>query len=105
ERGTNLLPQFSRTLTITRADVEAGLWLVIWGLFKKVVIADNLAPLVELVYHNSIVSGPITVLGTIAFAFQIYCDFSGYCDVASGIAKILGFKLMLNFNLPYFATS
>lgn len=105
ERGTNLLPQFSRTLKITRSDVESGVWLIIWGLFKKVVIADNLAPLVELVYQNPANSGPITVLGTIAFALQIYCDFSGYCDMACGIANLLGFKLMLNFNLPYFAVS
>lgn len=105
ERGTSLLPQFTRTLKITRFELESGLWLIVWGLFKKVVIADNLAPLVELVYQHPAISWPITAMGTIAFALQIYCDFSGYCDVASGIATVLGFKLMLNFNLPYFATS
>ncbi len=105
ERGTRLLPQFSRRLTITPADVELGIWLAIWGMFKKVVLADNLAPLVELVFQHPTASGPMVVLGTIAFALQIYCDFSGYCDIACGAAKLLGFNLMLNFNLPYFATS
>lgn len=105
ERGTNLLPQFRRTLKISAADVDAGLWLVVWGLFKKVVLADNLAPLVELVYQNGINSGPVLIMGTLAFGLQIYCDFSGYCDVACGIARLLGFRLMLNFNLPYFSSS
>jgi D-alanyl-lipoteichoic acid acyltransferase DltB (MBOAT superfamily) len=105
ERGTHLLPQFYRRLTITFADVELGIWLAIWGMFKKVVLADNLAPLVELVYRPSSASGPMVVLGTLAFALQIYCDFSGYCDIACGVAKLLGFDLMLNFNLPYFAPS
>lgn len=105
ERGSRLLPQFSRTLAIHRADLELGLWLMVWGLFKKVVLADNFAPLVDLVYQHSTPTGPIVVLGTVAFALQIYCDFSGYSDVARGSAKILGFDLTLNFNLPYFATS
>ncbi len=105
ERGTNLLPQFARTVRITAADLEAGLWLVVWGLFKKVVIADNLAPLVELVYQHATPSGPTVVMGTVAFGLQIYCDFSGYSDIACGVARSLGFNLMLNFNLPYFATS
>ena len=104
-RGTHLLPQFSRTLRITAAEVELGLWLVVWGFFKKVVLADNLAPLVELVYQNTTTSGPTIVLGTMAFGLQIYCDFSGYCDIACGLARLLGFELALNFNLPYFATS
>jgi len=103
ERGANLLPQFARTLKITAADVELGIWLVIWGLFKKVALADNLAPLVELVYQHAAPSGPVVVLGTLAFGLQIYCDFSGYSDIACGLAKLLGFRLMVNFNLPYFA--
>lgn len=105
ERGTNLLPQFARTLKITAADLEAGFGLVVWGLFKKVVAADNLAPLVELVYQHATPSGPMVVMGTVAFGLQIYCDFSGYSDIARGLARFLGFELMLNFNLPYFATS
>ena len=105
ERGTHLLPQFGRTLKITAADVELGIWLVIWGLFKKVVLADNLAPLVELVYQHAVPSGPMVVLGTVAFGLQIYCDFSGYSDIACGVARMLGFDLIVNFNLPYLATS
>ncbi len=105
ERGTNLVPQFCRTVTITAADLELGLWLVIWGMFKKVVLADNLSPLVALAYEHATPSAPMVILGTVAFGLQIYCDFSGYCDIGSGVAKMLGFKLMLNFNLPYFATT
>lgn len=105
ERGKHLLPQFNRTLQITIGNIESGIWLVLWGLFKKVVLADNLAPLVELVYDHGSPSGPMVALGTIAFALQIYCDFSGYTDIARGLARLLGFELMLNFNLPYFARS
>jgi D-alanyl-lipoteichoic acid acyltransferase DltB (MBOAT superfamily) len=86
--------------------IEEGVWLMIWGMFKKVVLADNLAPLVDVVYNSSAASpGALIVLGTIAFGFQIYCDFSGYSDIARGTAKILGFDIMINFNLPYFAAS
>lgn len=76
-RGKHLLPQFGRILTITGADLELGLWLAVWGMFKKVVLADNLAPLVDLVYKYAAPAGPMIVLGTIAFGLQIYCDFSG----------------------------
>ena len=103
QRGHHLLPQLERTLTIDINSITEGLWLIVWGLFKKVVMADNLAPLVDLAYDNPTVSGPTVVLGTIAFAFQIYGDFSGYSDIARGIAKILGFDLIENFNLPYYA--
>lgn len=105
ERATNLLGQFARTLRITAADLEQGVWLILWGLFKKVVLADNLAPLVELVFDHSVPVAPMIMLGAGAFALQIFCDFSGYTDIARGLAKILGFELMANFNLPYFATS
>jgi D-alanyl-lipoteichoic acid acyltransferase DltB (MBOAT superfamily) len=105
ERGARLLPQMQRTLAILPADLRSGLWLMIWGMFKKVVLADNLAPHVDLVFEGSSPGGPLVVLGTIAFALQIYCDFSGYSDIARGAARLLGFDLMLNFNLPYFATS
>ena len=105
QRGTTLLPQFSRTLFITAEDLQLGLWLAIWGLFKKVVIADNLAPLVDLVYQHRAPTAPMILMGTIAFGLQIYCDFSGYSDVATGISRLLGFRLTLNFNLPYVAVS
>jgi len=105
ERGGHLLPQFSQTRTIARTMVIEGLWLMIWGMFKKVVVADNLAPLVEMVYHAPPNSSPMVILATIAFGLQIYGDFSGYSDIARGIARVLGFELMLNFNLPYLATN
>jgi len=103
ERARHLLPQFSETRTITRAMLREGIWLCIWGMFKKVVLADNLAPLVDMAYSSSGNSGILVILGTLAFAFQIYCDFSGYSDIARGLAKILGFDIMVNFNIPYAA--
>ncbi len=105
ERAAHLLPQFERPRVITRAMLEEGVWLILWGMFKKVALADNLAPLVELVYGNSVFTAPAVALGTIAFAAQIYCDFSGYSDIARGTARVLGFDIMVNFNLPYGATS
>jgi D-alanyl-lipoteichoic acid acyltransferase DltB (MBOAT superfamily) len=105
ERAKHLLPQFEAPLTITRALLAEGLWLALWGMCKKVVLADNLAPLVEMVYDHPAPGGPMIVGATIAFAFQIYCDFSGYSDIARGVAKLLGFDLLVNFNLPYAATS
>lgn len=105
ERAHHLLPQFAQTRRITRPMLEEGLWLMLWGMFKKVVLADNLAPLVEMVYHNSNFSAPTVMLGTLAFGIQIYCDFSGYSDIARGTARILGFDIMSNFNLPYAATT
>ncbi len=105
ERASSLLPQFSQTRSITRERLIEGAWLMIWGMFKKVVVADNLAPLVEMVFDHPAPAGPMVVLGTVAFAFQIYGDFSGYSDMARGLASVLGFDLMLNFNLPYSATS
>lgn len=105
ERATHLLPQFGQTREITAAMLREGIWLCIWGMFKKVVIADNLAPLVEMAFESDTPGAPLILLGTLAFAFQIYGDFSGYSDIARGTAKILGFDLMINFNLPYLAAS
>ncbi len=105
ERARNLLPQFAQTRIITRDMVVEGFWLIIWGMFQKVVIADNLAPLVELAYQHGTTSGPVVALATVAFALQVYGDFAGYSDIARGLAKLLGFELMVNFNLPYLATN
>jgi len=105
ERASHLLPQFNRTLNITRAMLEEGVWLIVWGMFKKVVIADNLAPLVEMVYGGTSFTGPAVIAGTVAFALQIYCDFSGYSDIARGTARVLGFDIMWNFSIPYAATN
>jgi alginate O-acetyltransferase complex protein AlgI len=104
ERAVNLLPQIAKPRRITMELVNAGLFLILWGYFKKVVIADNMAIIANTVF-NSYESfyGLDIAIGTIAFAFQIYADFSGYSDIARGISKLLGIELMVNFKLPYFA--
>ncbi|MEO8003698.1 MAG: MBOAT family O-acyltransferase [Betaproteobacteria bacterium] len=100
ERGGHLLPQFS----VPHSPTLAGGWLFLWGLYKKIVIADNLAPFVQSVFSNpSGASSAELIAAVVAFAFQIYCDFSGYSDMARGIARMLGFDILLNFNLPYLA--
>jgi alginate O-acetyltransferase complex protein AlgI len=105
ERSKHLLPQFSETKRITAPMVQEGIWLCVWGLFKKVVLADNLAPLVEMVYDHPKPGALLVALATLAFGSQIYCDFSGYSDIARGTARLLGFDLVLNFNLPYLSTN
>lgn len=104
ERSTHLLPQFRQEHTFDYRDVVDGLKLIAWGLFKKIVIADNIAGFVNTMYANpGEQSGAMLLLATYCFAFQIYCDFSGYSDMARGTARVLGFNFMLNFNSPYFA--
>jgi D-alanyl-lipoteichoic acid acyltransferase DltB (MBOAT superfamily) len=104
ERASHLLPQFLEPRIIRRLDLEEGLLLVLWGLFKKVVFADQLAPFAELAFDRAPTSGPMILIGLLAFSGQIYGDFSGYSDVARGLARMLGFDLMRNFDRPYFAT-
>jgi len=104
ERPQNLIHQFYEKHDFDYNRVADGLKLMLWGLFKKIVIADRLAIYVNAVYNNPTQHSGITlILATIFFAFQIYCDFSGYSDIAIGAAKIMGFKLMTNFNRPYFS--
>ena len=106
ERASNLLPQFRREVTFDYDRVSSGLRLALWGFVKKVVIADRLAMFVDVVYNSpGEHHGWTIVLATWMFAFQIFCDFSGYSDIAIGIARMLGFDLMKNFDRPYFATS
>ncbi|HEY1023981.1 MAG TPA: MBOAT family O-acyltransferase [Sphingobacteriaceae bacterium] len=106
ERPQNMLPQFHAKHRFDYAEVVKGLQLMLWGLFKKVVIADRLAIYVDAVYDNPGQHSSITlIVATIFFAFQIYCDFSGYSDIALGAARVMGYKLMLNFRRPYLATS
>jgi D-alanyl-lipoteichoic acid acyltransferase DltB (MBOAT superfamily) len=106
ERPQNMLPQFHARQTYEPARVAAGLKLMAWGMFKKVVVADNLAIVVAPVYaHPSAYPGAGLAVATVCFAFQIYCDFSGYSDIAIGSARVMGFKLMTNFDAPYEATS
>jgi D-alanyl-lipoteichoic acid acyltransferase DltB (MBOAT superfamily) len=105
ERACNLLPQLQRTPRITRRDVANGLSLFLVGFFKKVALADYLAEYVDLVYGNpGQFQAPALILATLAFGWQIYFDFSGYTDMARGIAQVMGFHLMFNFNNPYMAT-
>lgn len=104
ERPQNLLHQFREKYDFDYDRVVEGLKLMLWGLFKKIVIADRLAIYVNAVYNNPEQHNGITfILATIFFAFQIYCDFSGYSDMAIGAAKVMGFNLMTNFNRPYFS--
>ena len=106
ERATHLLPQFHARLTFDQTRVASGLRLMLWGLFKKVVIADRLALYVNQVYnHPDEYKGLTLLIGTYFFAFQIYCDFSGYSDIAVGAARVMGFDLMENFRQPYTAQS
>jgi len=106
ERGTRLLPQILSQREITPEQFREGAFLVVWGLFKKVMIADSCATIVNEVFGNHTAYGGLEQLVAIyAFAWQIYADFSGYSDIARGLAKLMGFELMLNFNLPYFATN
>ncbi len=105
ERGAHLAPQILSKPTVTWAKYADGSWLFLKGLFKKAVIADNLAPIVDRVFNLSDPTGFEVLLGLYAFAFQIYGDFAGYTDMARGVAKWLGYDLMLNFRLPYFAIS
>lgn len=104
ERATNLLPQFSKKVEFDYSKAVEGTKLIIWGYFMKVVVADRLSIYVDSVYNNSSMHSSISlIVATIFFAFQIYCDFGGYSNIAIGCAKILGFDLMTNFKRPYFA--
>lgn len=106
ERAKNLLPQLHAEHSFDYQRVASGLQLMLWGLFQKVVVADRLAVFVDRAYSNpQNYDGVSMVLATWLFAFQVYCDFSGYTDIAIGAAQTLGIKLSPNFNRPYFATS
>ncbi len=104
ERATNLLPQFYQRRTFDMGNAKDGLRQILWGLFKKIVIADTCAMQANYIFENyESLSGITLLVGVIYFAFQIYGDFSGYSDIAIGSAKLLGFKLMRNFAYPYFS--
>ena len=106
ERAKSLLPQFAQRKVFNYEQAREGVTLMLWGMFKKVVIADNLSTYVDLVYSDpSSYTGMVLVLATLFFTFQIYCEFSGYSDIAIGVAKLFGFELMINFRTPYFANS
>lgn len=104
ERATHLLPQFYKKRTFNYALAVDGMRQILWGLFKKIVIADNCAEYANLIFNNSdAYSGSTLILGALFFTFQIYGDFSGYSDIAIGTSRLFGFDLMQNFNFPYFS--
>ena len=104
ERATNLLPQFYKKREFNYAQAVHGMRQILWGLFKKVVIADNCAEIANEIFNNSQnYSGLTLVLGAIFFSFQIYGDFSGYSDIAIGTSRLFGFNLKKNFSFPYFS--
>jgi alginate O-acetyltransferase complex protein AlgI len=106
ERPQNLLHQFREHYDFEYSRVVDGLRLMLWGFFKKVVIADRLALLVNPIYnHPTSYPGPLLLLATFFFTYQIYCDFSGYSDIAIGAARVMGFRLMQNFDRPYYSHS
>ncbi len=106
EKARDLLPQFKVSRTFDKDEATSGLRQVLFGLFKKIVIADNCAPFVNEIFNNyETLPSSVLVLGLILFSFQIYGDFSGYSDMAIGVARMLGFKLTQNFNYPFFSTS
>ena len=104
ERATNLLPQFYKKRTFDYNKAVDGMRQILWGLFKKIVIADNCAEYANLIFNNSDdYSGSTLVMGVLFFTFQIYGDFSGYSDIAIGTSRLFGFNLMRNFAFPYFS--
>lgn len=106
ERAKNLLPQFNTVRNFDRNEAIDGLRQVLWGFFKKIVIANNCAVFSDFIFNNSgNFTGSTILLGTIFFSFQIYADFSGYSDIAIGTAKFFGVNLMQNFAFPYFSRS
>jgi D-alanyl-lipoteichoic acid acyltransferase DltB (MBOAT superfamily) len=106
ERSTRLMPQFYEKHEFEYNRVLEGLKLMLWGFFKKVVIADRVAVYINTVYGSPTEYGGLTlIVATYFFAYQIYCDFSGYSDIARGSALIMGYRIMNNFNLPYFSRS
>jgi alginate O-acetyltransferase complex protein AlgI len=105
ERATDLLPQIERYRPFALANLHVGFGLLMWGLFKKVVVADSLAPYVDKIFVLDAPSGPLLFAATVGFGAQLYADFSAYTDIARGTAQMLGIRLVQNFNEPYLAIS
>jgi alginate O-acetyltransferase complex protein AlgI len=104
ERASHMLPQFQSRRRVTADSVNEGLWLIAWGLFQKLVIADNVALIVNRVFDNyAQFHGLDIIVAVLAYTIQILADFGGYTDIARGVARLFGFQLLLNFNVPYFA--
>jgi len=105
-RAKDLLPQVFSARKLSLEKFYEGCYLIFWGLFQKIFVADNLAKIADSVFNSSGPYNAVKVLIALyAFAFQIYCDFAGYSNIARGLGKCMGFNIMVNFNLPYFATN
>ncbi|MDI1347749.1 MBOAT family O-acyltransferase [Aquabacterium sp.] len=106
ERASHMIPQFMKRHQFRAENIAPGMWLIGWGLFKKMCVADQIAPFVNTIYANpDKYHGSYAMLATALFAIQIYCDFSGYSSIARGVARLFDFDLMVNFRQPYFARS
>ncbi len=105
ERAAHLLPQIQNPRRLSPAQFYDGCYLIFWGLFQKIFVADNLARLVDPVFGGSAAGGWQVLIALYAFAFQIFCDFAGYSNIARGLGKCMGFDIVVNFNLPYFASN
>ena len=103
ERAAEMLPQYRRERRVTSVDVAEGFYLVLWGYTKKAVVADNLGLKVDRIFSQPRFTTADVLVGALGFAFQIYADFSGYTDIARGVARWLGIRLCLNFDHPYFS--
>lgn len=104
ERAKNFLPQLKHTRKLKIENIQEGGWLILWGVFKKIFVADNLADIVNHLFSDSSEPAGLTMLiGVYTFSLQLYCDFSGYSDMATGIAKLMGIKTPDNFRQPFFA--
>lgn len=106
ERARNLLPQILNKRNITPEQFYTGCWLIFWGLYKKILVGDNLARIANSVFGaGGSFPGKVMLIATYAFAFHVYADFSGYSDMARGLAKVMGFNLMVNFRVPFFSSN
>ncbi len=106
ERAKQLLPQFEHQRNFDYSKAADGMRQILWGLFQKVVIADNCAPFVDHIFnYTSYMNGSALLIGALLFSFQIYCDFAGYSNIAIGTARLFGIDLMQNFAYPYFSRS
>src|SRR5262249_12023451 len=104
ERANHLLPQVQQKRTFSYTQAVEGCRLILWGMFKKVVIADSLSVIIDGIFNDyQSLSASSLILGAVGFSFQIYADFSGYTDIALGSAKLFGFELLSNFKFPYFS--
>ena len=106
ERSTRLIPQLHEKKSLSYENLVEGLKLILWGMFKKLVIADRLAIYVNAVFNNqSEHNGISLIIATLFFTFQVYCDFSAYSDIAIGSARLMGYNLVINFRRPFFSRS